>query len=183
MTSQPSRNFARLATAIIVGAVIVSTAVFGSSTLQKSVTITSENASTQTTSIRISADSSVTLVIAQSARYQVQSSYDCIAGHVEQPFNVTSSSLLEGGISAGPPGVTLYVATAQDAQTISMGHPDTWDYSSGLITSTNFSITLATGSYVIWMEGVDLGCGASTVMPLEQLTNITVTQALVLSST
>ena len=97
------------------------------------------------------------------------------------PFNVTTASLLEGGISAGLPGVNVYVSTAQDAQSINLGHPDLSVYSSGLTNSTSFSVLLSPGSYVFWIEGADLECGATTVMPLEQLTTVTVTQAITLT--
>jgi hypothetical protein len=125
--------------------------------------------------------STMIVIIPQGAKYQVQSSYDCLAGHSAQPFNVTASSILEGGISAGQPGVTIYVSTAQDAQTTSQGHPAAWVYSSGLANSTSFSLLLAPGPYVLWTEGADLGCGSSTVIPLEQLTTVTVTEAVTLT--
>ncbi len=119
---------------------------------------------------------SATVIVPQGTTYQVQSSYDCLAGHSAQPFNVTTTSLLEGAITAGQPGVTIYITTAQDAQELYQGHPEVWLYSSGLTNSTSFSLDLAPGSYVIWTEGADLGCGATVVTPLEQLTTVTVTQ-------
>jgi hypothetical protein len=120
------------------------------------------------------------IIIPQGTEYQVQSSYDCVAGSTNQTFSVTAASVLQGAISAGSPGVTIYVATVQEAGTTSMGHPAAWIYSSGLTNSTGFAVPLSAGSYVFWMEGADLGCGATVVMPLEQLTTVTVTQAVTL---
>jgi len=122
-----------------------------------------------------------TVVLPNGTAFQVQSSFDCVAGHSVQPFNVTAASLLTGGISAGNPGVTLYVSTAQEAQTTNQGHPAMWVYTSGLVDSTSFSVALAPGSYVLWTEGGDLGCGAGIVTPLEELTTVTVTQAVTLT--
>jgi len=105
-----------------------------------------------------------------------------VAGHSVQPFNVTVISYLEGGISAGSsagiPGVTLYVSTAQEAQTTSLGHPTAWLYTSGLTHSANFFVSLGPGSYVLWTEGADQGCGASIVTPIEVMTTVTVTEAI-----
>jgi hypothetical protein len=123
------------------------------------------------------------VIIPLGTAYQVQSSYDCVAGYVVQPFNVTVASILQGAINATKPGVTLYVATLQDAGTTTMGHPAAWIYSSGLTNSTNFSVPLAPGSYVFWTEGADLGCGATIVTPLEQETTVTVTEAVALVAT
>jgi hypothetical protein len=122
--------------------------------------------------------SGVTVILPEGATYQVSSSFDCVAGNSAQPFNVTAPSRLEGGITAGGPGVTLYVSTAQDAQTLNEGHPTAWIYTSGLTNSTNFTVALAPGSYVLWTEGADMGCGATIVEPLEELTTVTVTQAV-----
>ena len=122
--------------------------------------------------------STVTVIIPKGATFKVQSSFDCLAGHLAQPFNVTATSLLEGGIGAGEPGVTLYVSTAQDAQTTDLGHPASWVYTSGLTDSTIFNLPLAPGSYVLWTEGADMRCGASVVTPLEQLTTVIITQAV-----
>ncbi len=118
------------------------------------------------------------VLVQQGTTYQVQASYDCVAGHMSVPFNVTTASTLFGAIAAGSPGVTLYVATAQDAQSVSMGHPTSWVYTSGVTSSTSFNIPLGAGSYVLWTEGADLNCGATVVTPLEQLVNVTVTQAI-----
>jgi len=121
------------------------------------------------------------ILIPQGTSYQITSSYDCVATHSAEAFNLTTESLLSGGINSTQPGVTLYVATAQAAQTIVQGHPSVWIYSSGLTSSTSFSITLAPGSYVFWMEGADLNCGATIVMPLEQLTTVTIVESVVLT--
>ena len=123
---------------------------------------------------------SATTIIPQGTTYQVQSSYDCLAGHLAQPFNVSATSLLGGGMNATEPGVTVYVTTVQGAQTVTQGHPAAWLYASSLADSTSLNVDLAPGSYVLWIEGADLGCGASTVTPLEQLTTVTVTQAITL---
>lgn len=120
------------------------------------------------------------MILPQGSSYQVQSSLDCLAGHTAQPFNVTTASYLEGGISATPPGVTIYVSTAQEAQTTGQGHPTTWIYSTGLANLTTFAVLLTPGSYVFWTEGADLNCGASIITPLEMLTTVTVTQAVML---
>jgi len=154
-----------------------STTTGGSSSSSSVVTSTSFSQSISTISTN-STLSTVTVIIPEGATFQVQSSFDCLAGHSVQPFNVTATSLLEGGMSAGSPGATLYVATAQDAQTISLGHPASWVYSSGPTNSTSFSLALTPGSYVLWTEGADMGCGASIVTPLEELTTVTVTQAV-----
>lgn len=94
---------------------------------------------------------------------------------------MTGSSLLQGGISTGAPGVTVYVATTQQAGSITMGHPSNWVYSSGLTNKTTFSVPLNPGSYVFWTEGADLGCGATVVTPLELITTVNVTQAVLLA--
>jgi hypothetical protein len=122
--------------------------------------------------------STVTVIIPKGATFQVQSSFDCLAGNFAQPFNVTASSLLEGGIGAPEPGVTLYVSTARDAQTTDLGHPASWVYTSGLTDATTFSIPLSPGSYVLWTEGADMRCGAKVVTPLEQMTTVIITQAV-----
>lgn len=126
---------------------------------------------------------STTVVLAQGAAYQVQSSFDCVAGHYEAPFNVTGpgASELRGSIKAGDPGVTLYIATAQSAQAVEQGHPSVFLYSSGLTNSTSFVVYIAPGSYVLWIEGADLNCGASIITPLEQITNVTVSEAFILT--
>jgi len=151
-----------------------------SSSSSSGMTTTSFSTSVST----ISTDSTLsilTVIVPLGTTYQVQSSYDCLAGHFAQPFNVTTNSILEGGISAGQPGVTIYVSTAQDAQTVKLGHPAAWVYTSGLTNSTSFSLLLHQGSYVFWTEGADMGCGASTITPLEQLTTVTATQAVTLT--
>ncbi len=151
-----------------------------SSSSPSGVTTTSFSPSISTVSTD-STLSTVTVIVPQGATYPVQSSYDCLAGHFAQPFNVTTNSLLAGEISASQPGVTLYVSTAQDAQTVELGHPAAWVYTSGLTNSTSFSLLLSPGSYVFWTEGADMGCGASTITPLEQLTTVTAIQAVTLT--
>lgn len=141
-------------------------------------TSTPPSSSTVSTNTRRSTGN---VIIANGTTYQVSSSFDCVAGHSVQPFNVTAASVLEGRISAGNPGVTLYVSTAQQAQTTSQGHPAAWVYSSGLTNSTSLSVALTPGSYVLWTEGADMGCGATIVEPLEELTTVTVTQAVTLT--
>ena len=122
----------------------------------------------------------VLTVLPAGATLQVSSSYDCVAGHYAAPFSVQEPSVLSGGFSAGKPGVTLYVATTQQASTLFEGHPSTWVFASGLQSSTSFAASLAPGSYVVWIEGADMNCGATVVMPLEQLTAVNVTQAFTL---
>jgi len=111
----------------------------------------------------------------------VSSSYDCVAGSTQFQFAAQDASGLSGGFKAGGPGVTLYVATTQQASNLLEGHPSQWEYSSGLQKSVTFSISLPQGSYVIWFEGADLNCGAQLVMPLEMLSQINVTQSFVLT--
>jgi hypothetical protein len=139
--------------------------------MTESQTICPSTITTTETATAISAST----VIPQGYTYQVQSSYDCLAGHFAQPFNVSTTSLLEGAISASQPGVTIYVTTAESAQTVSQGHPSAWLYSSGLTNSATFNVILSPGSYMLWIEGADLGCGATIVTPLEQMTTVAVT--------
>jgi len=136
---------------------------------------------TTSTSTSTGVGGTTVVLVQQGSTYQVQSSYDCVAGHAAVPFNVTTSSTLRGAIVATTPGITVYLATAQEVQTISAGHPASWIYSSGLTNSTSFSVLLQPGSYVLWTEGADLGCGATIVTPLEQMTTVTVTQAIELT--
>ncbi len=104
-----------------------------------------------------------------------------MAGHFAQPFNITTISYLEGGINVTNPGVTVYVSTTQQAQTTNLGHPIQWAYSANVTNSTTFKVILPSGSYVLWIEGADMGCGATIVTPLEQLTVVTVTQAIMVT--
>jgi hypothetical protein len=191
MSATPTRSFTRLAFAIVIAALVISASALSyasfEATVTRTVTTTGNPSSTTTISTSTestgpsSSSSTGTVIVPQGTTYQVQSSYDCVAGHIAQPFNVTASSNLEGAISAGQPGVTLYIADAQDVQDLSMGHPALWTYTSGLTNSTSFKSLLVPGSYVIWIEGADLGCGATTVTPLEQLTTVNVTQAVTLT--
>jgi hypothetical protein len=190
MSATPTRSFTRLAFAIVIAALVISASALSYASLEATVTrtVTTSGSPSSTTTLSTSTESTGpssssstgTVIVPQGTTYQVQSSYDCVAGHVAQPFNVTSSSNLEGAISAGQPGVTLYVSDAQDVQDLNMGHPALWAYTSGLTNSTSFKSLLVPGSYVIWIEGADLGCGATIVTPLEQLTTVNVTQAVTL---
>lgn len=117
------------------------------------------------------------VVLAVGTTFSVSSSYDCAAGHYEVPFVAYAQSVLSGSFSAGTPGVSMYVATAQQASTVFQGHPSAWVYSTGTQVSANLTVPLGSGSYVLWFEGADENCGATVVMPLEQLTDVNVTQA------
>ena len=122
-----------------------------------------------------------TTIIPAGTRLTVSSSYDCAAGHYETQFSAPGLSLLTGAFAAGPPGATLYVATSQQAAGLTHGHPFGWVYSSGLTNSTRFSVLLPGGSYVAWIEGADLNCGAALSTPLEVLTAVNVTQGFSLT--
>lgn len=115
--------------------------------------------------------------------FSVSSSFDCVAGNYALNFSVPDQSTLAGGFSTGAPGVTAYVATAQQASSVFQGHPATWVYSTGLVNSSSFSVVLSPGSYVVWIEGADLNCGSSIVMPLEMLTPVSITQGFTLTPT
>jgi len=182
MQPQPARSYTRLAIAIAVAAVMVSGAIvaFPRSTVTSTVTITTTIGPTASTSSITSSSNTTDILIPRGTTYQVQSSYDCLAGHNSNTLFVTTRSLLSGGISTTPPGVTLYVSSASDATTTESGHPATWTYSSGLTNSTTFSLLLAPGTYVLWTEGADLNCEATTVTPLEQETTVTVMQSIAL---
>lgn len=182
MTVQRSRSYTILSVATIIAGVVIASGILAF-TYRGAVTKieTDTTTLTITTTATVTENSSTTTVISQGATYQVQSSYDCLAGHSVASFNVTTTSLFEGRIDAGEPGVTLYVATIQSAQKIDMGHPAAWIYSSGLTNSVGFNLSLGPGYYVLWTEGADLGCGATTITPLEQLTVVTVTQAITLT--
>ena len=114
---------------------------------------------------------------------QVSSSYDCVAGHYSLPFSTQDEMLLTGGFSAEAPGVTLYVATTQQASVVFQGHPSSWMYSTGLQNSSRFAISIPAGTYVVWIEGANLNCGAHIVMPLERLTTVNITEAFTINST
>jgi len=109
--------------------------------------------------------------------FRVTSSLDCVAGHYEVNFSAPEQSILVGGFQAGAPGVTLYVATSQQAASTFEGHPTSWVYSTGFVNSSRLSLLLLPGSYVLWIEGADQNCGSSVVMPLEMLTQVNVTEA------
>ena len=120
-----------------------------------------------------------TVIIASGTTYQVQSSYDCLATDISQQFNASSLSKLHGAIDASNGGIAVYVATSQQARSLTNGHPSSWLFMS--TSPVSFDVTLAPGSYVIWIEGADQGCGASIVEPLEMITTVTVSQAVILT--
>ena len=124
-----------------------------------------------------------TVILPAGTAIQVSSSYDCVAGHYALPFTTQSVTLLTGGFSAEAPGVTMYVATAQQAPVVFQGHPSSWIYSTGLQNSSRFSINIPAGTYVVWIEGANLNCGAHIVMPLERLTTVNITEAFTINST
>ena len=123
-----------------------------------------------------------TVILPAGTTFQVSSSYDCVAGHYELPFSVQNQSSFTGGFSAEAPGATLYVATVQQSSVLFQGHPSAWVYSTGLQNSTRFAVVLSPGSYVAWIEGANLNCGAKIVMPLERLTTVNITQAFMVES-
>ena len=147
------------------------------------VTSTSTSVTTSTSySLSISTTSSATVLLAQGATFEVQSSGDCQAGYISVPFNVTAvGATLAGRINASYPGVNIYVATAQQAQTILQGHPAAWVSWTNLSVSTGFVSGFEPGSYVLWIEGADMGCGAPVVTPLEQMTTVTIPEAVTLT--
>jgi hypothetical protein len=122
-----------------------------------------------------------TVLIPAGTNITVSSSYDCVASNFQLSFAVGNSSVLTGGFTAGDQGVTLYVATTQQASNLSEGHPSQWVYSTGLQGSATFSVSLSQGNFVIWIEGADLNCGAQIVMPLEVLTHVNITQSFTLT--
>jgi hypothetical protein len=123
------------------------------------------------------------VILPEGTTLQVSSSYDCVAGHYSVPFAVQDPSVFMGGFNASRPGVTLYVATAQQASTVYQGHPSAWVFSTGLQNSTHFVFGITAGSYVAWIEGADLNCGATIVTPLEQLTTVNITEAFATTDT
>jgi hypothetical protein len=131
----------------------------------------------------LGAEQEGTVILPAGTVIQVSSSYDCVAGHYSLAFSTQNQTLLAGGFSAEAPGVTLYVATAQQASVVSQGHPSSWVYSTGLQNSSRFAINVPSGAYVIWIEGADLNCGSRIVMPLEQLTTVTITEAFTINGT
>ncbi len=124
-----------------------------------------------------------TVILPAGTTVQVSSSYDCVAGHYSLPFSTGNQSMLIGGFSAEAPGVTLYVATTQQASVLYQGHPSGWMYSTGLQNESRFAVSIPAGSYVVWIEGDDLNCGAHIVMPLEQLTTVSITEAFTINGT
>jgi len=125
----------------------------------------------------------ILIILPGGTSFKVSSSYDCVAGHYALNFKVSDRVTLAGAFTAGRPGVTGYIATALQAGRIHQGHPSHWIFSTGLVKSTQFSVHLAPGSYVFWIEGADLNCGSSISMPLEMLTHVNITQAFTLTPT
>jgi hypothetical protein len=121
-----------------------------------------------------------TVILPAGAVIQVSSSYDCVAGHYSLPFSAEDETLLTGGFSAEAPGVTLYVATVQQASVVSQGHPSSWVYSTGLQNSSRFAISVPPGAFVVWIEGANMNCGSHVVMPLERLTTVNITEAFMI---
>ena len=124
-----------------------------------------------------------TVILPTGTTIQVSSSYDCVAGHYSLPFGTQDGAMFTGGFSAEAPGVTLYVATAQQASVVFQGHPSSWTYSTGLVNSSRFAISIPAGTYVVWIEGANLNCGAHVVMPLERLTMVNITEVFAINNT
>ena len=122
-----------------------------------------------------------TVILPAGTAIQVSSSYDCVAGHYMLPFSTQSETILTGGFSAEAPGVTVYVATSQQASVVIQGHPSSWLYSTGLQNSSGFAVSIPAGTYVVWIEGANLNCGAHIVMPLERLTTVNITEAFTIN--
>ena len=124
-----------------------------------------------------------TVILPSGTGIQVSSSYDCVASHYSLPFGTQDEAVFTGGFSTEAPGVTLYVATTQQTSVVFQGHPSSWIYSTGQVNSSRFAINIPAGTYVVWIEGANLNCGAHVVMPLERLTMVNVTEAFTISST
>lgn len=134
-------------------------------------------ASTSSSSTSTNAtSSSSTLLIPESTTFLVSSSFDCVAGHFDLNFTATLNSTLVGAINATSPGVTAYISTAEQALNVTDGHPSMWVYDSGLSNSTSLDVAVTPGAYALWIEGDDMGCGATVVEPLEMLTTVIVTE-------
>jgi hypothetical protein len=129
-----------------------------------------------------SAGSGSSVILPTNTSLEVSSSFDCVAGHFSLGFSVPEQSTLAGGFSAEAPGVTMYVATAQQAATTFQGHPVNWVYTTGLENSSRFSVSISPGSYEVWIEGADLNCGSQIVTPLEQLTQVNITEGFALTN-
>ena len=124
----------------------------------------------------------ISVILPADTSFEVASSFDCVATHYSLNFGLSEQSTLTGGFSAGAPGVTAYVATAQQAASTFQGHPATWVYSTGLVNSSSFSVVLSPGSYVVWIEGADQGCSSGIVTPLEMLTQVNITEGFTLTN-
>jgi hypothetical protein len=146
------------------------------------ITSTSHSSSNSTFSTN-STFANATEILPEGATFQVQSSHDCLAGHLALPFNVTdpAGASLSGRINADQPGVSIYLSTALAARTTFQGHPADYLFVSGLNNSTGFAVGFLQGSYVLWIEGADIGCGTGVVTPLEQLITVTVTQEVTIT--
>jgi hypothetical protein len=116
------------------------------------------------------------VILPAGTSFNVISSADCLASHYSLNFSVEYRSEFAGGFSAEAPGVTGYVATAQQASFVSQGHPASWVYSTGLARASHFAVALSPGSYVVWIEGADQNCGSSIVTPLEMMTRVNITE-------
>jgi hypothetical protein len=127
-------------------------------------------------------NSTTPVILPTGTTLEVSSSFDCVAGHYSLNFSAPEQSTLTGGFSAGTPGVTAYIATAQQAASTFEGHPTSWVYSTGLVNSSHFAVVISPGSYVIWIEGADQGCGSGIVMPLEMLTQVNITESFTLTN-
>ena len=123
-----------------------------------------------------------TVILPANTTFEVSSSYDSVAGHYLLNFSMSDQSTLTGGFIAERPGVTMFVATTQQEATMYEGHPANWAYSTGLLNSSRFSLLLSPGSYVVWIEGADMNCGSGVSTPLEQQTQVNVTEAFTLTS-
>lgn len=130
----------------------------------------------------VEVNSTTSVILPANSTLTVSSSYDCVAGHFSLNLSSAEQSTLTGGFSAEEPGVTAYVATAQQAASTFQGHPASWVYSTGLVSSSHFAVVLSPGSYVVWIEGADQGCGSEIVMPLETLTQVNITEGFTLTS-
>ena len=130
----------------------------------------------------VEGNSTTSVILPANTSFEVASSFDCVATHYSLNFSVPEQSTLTGGFSAETPGVTAYVATAQQAGSTFQGHPATWVYSTGLVDSSSFSVVLSPGSYVVWIEGADQGCNSSIVTPLEMLTQVNITEGFTLTN-
>ena len=66
------------------------------------------------------------VVMAAGTSFTVQSSWDCLATHYSEVFDVVKASTLEGGFNATG-DVALYMSTAEQAGDVVQGHPSSSD--------------------------------------------------------